>query len=222
MKDLSNRKWGAAPILFLLLLSYAWAAETEKGLPAKTSPTGKVDESTLVQKPPSIVGQKISSQWKMENDEGKQVALPNLMTDKTAVLIFFLSAHDPVTLAYAERIRKIAEDPKNKPLLVMGLSVNQDETLQELKAVADQSDWTFPIYKDVGQNIAVGLKIQTTPQAVLVNSEGVVWYRGAIDDCWLDARKVKDPALRQAIDALLSGKKVTNPEPGYFLGRAIK
>ena len=136
-------------------------------------------------------------------------------------MIFFLSATDPATRACAERISQMGEQYKKKPLFLLALSVNRGESLHDLKALGDRYDWDLPIYRDVDQNIAKGLKVGQTTQ-VLILSRGVVRYSGALDDCWFDQRLVNDRSAARAADALMAGSPVLNPEPGYYSGEAIK
>ena len=206
----SNRKSLAAPILFAFLA--AAIGPFSEAQQAKKAP---VDPDPAVRRPASSLGLKASMTWKVEGDGDDVTAktLGELMPSKKVTLLFFLSARDPATLANAERIAKLSDEALKKSVNVVGLSVGQGETLQELDDLHDQYDWNFPIVRDPDLSIVRGLKASYTPQAMLIDPAGRVRYSGPVDDCWFDARKAKESFLKKALDALLAGKKVSNPEP---------
>ena len=212
----SNRKRRPATILFALLLATG-ALQAQQAKKAG-------DAALPARQPASSLGLKISGQWKIESDGegGGPKTLGELLGKGRAAVLIFLSARDPATLACAERIAKLGDDCLKKPVAVIGVGVGRNETFQELKAVDEQYDWNFPVVRDADLTIARGLKARFTPQVMLIDSAGRVRYSGPIDDCWFDARKAKDPLARNALDALLSGKKISNAEPDYYGGESIR
>lgn len=218
----SNLKYRAAPILFALLLA-AGALQAQQAkkagdaaLPAALDPAAR--------QPASSLGLKVSGEWKIEGDaeEGGPKTLGELLGKGRAAVLIFLSARDPATLACAERIGKLGDDYLKKSVTIIGVGVGRNETFQELKAVDEQYDWNFPVVQDADLAIARGLKARFTPQVMLIDSAGRVRYSGPIDDCWFDARKAKDPLARNALDAFLSGKKISTPEPDTYGGESIR
>ena len=68
----------------------------------------------------------------------------------------------------------------------------------------------FPYLFDESQQIGRAYGARVTPEVFVVDRERRIAYQGAIDDNWQSADQVKKPYLRQALDALLAGRK---PEP---------
>ncbi|MBV9463344.1 MAG: redoxin domain-containing protein [Verrucomicrobiae bacterium] len=169
---------------------------------------------------PTAVGTKMPARLRVANDEGAIAPLGSYFPQGKWVLLLFLGAQDPVTHGYAKRIHELAETYSKKGVWIAGLSVNQQEKLAELKSLAEESEWPFPVYRDLEQNAARALKVNETPIAVLIDPGNVVRYSGAIDDSWSDERLVNDPTLKRALDAALSG--ATIPEaPDVVPGSAI-
>ena len=64
-------------------------------------------------------------------------------------------------------------------------------------------------------NIRYEFGALVTPHAFVLDKEGKLAYRGAIDDSQ-DASKVTKHSLRNAVDAVLAGKKPAEPETKQF------
>ena len=241
MQGPSNRKVRVATMLFALWLVFSPGLNAQKGMNAsKTSkpiskpiskpaskPAAPVPASAPARAvgPGSSIGLKVSGDWKVEadHDEDASKTLGGLLAKGKPAMLFFVSARDPATLANAERIKKLEDDYAKKSVTVIAVGVGRGETYETLKAVAERSDWDFPVVQDVNQNISRGLRAGFTPEVMLIDSGGAVRYAGPIDDSWLDARKAKTPYVRNALDALLAGKKISNPEPDAgYLGAAIR
>ena len=70
----------------------------------------------------------------------------------------------------------------------------------------------MPVLLDSKKEFAAGLKAEATPEVFLLDAEGMVRYRGRIDDTW-SARLKRNPVVRthdlqDAIAAVLAGKPV--------------
>ena len=65
-----------------------------------------------------------------------------------------------------------------------------------------------PYVQDFGSRLAREFGATRTPHIFLFNDENTLVYRGAIDDNARDARKVEEPYLENAIEAMLSGKPI--------------
>jgi thiol-disulfide isomerase/thioredoxin len=209
----SNLKCASVAILFLLASALIWG-ETPKPASVPTVGVAHLD---------SPVGRKISSQWVVDTGEQdeeepkKPVLLSSLFGKNKLIVLLFLSPRDPATLAAADRIKKLAEDYADKPVTFIGLSVNRNESLQELKNLHDKADWHFRVVRDTGQNITRGLDPRFTPEVMVIQS-GVVRYAGPLDDNWYDARLVKHRYVRQVLDALLKGKSAPQLDDSHHYG----
>jgi peroxiredoxin len=235
MRRSSNPKAPCLAILFVFLVLAAGAQPPKSGerkpasrqaaLASKPAAGTQASEPAL----PAVsvthlepsVGLKVSGQWQLETDEGKMVPLASLVPKTGVVVLLFLSPRDPATQAAAERIRKISDEFMKKKVGFLGLSVNRNESLQELKALDDRADWNFPLARDSRQTVVRGLKAKFTPEVMVIQS-GVVRYAGPIDDCWYDARQVKRAYLREVLSALIKDGKTPTLDPAAYGGRAIE
>ena len=74
----------------------------------------------------------------------------------------------------------------------------------------------IPAVIDSRRKIATRSHATVTPEAVLIDSKGDVRYRGRIDNFYAALGKPRQQVtvhdLRDALDAILAGRRVPNPE----------
>jgi hypothetical protein len=74
----------------------------------------------------------------------------------------------------------------------------------------------IPAAIDSARKIANRARATVTPEAVLIDNQGQVRYRGRIDNFYADLGKPRQQVtahdLRDALDAVLAGRRVPNPE----------
>src|SRR5258708_38867078 len=81
--------------------------------------------------------------------------------------------------------------------------------------LAVQHEVEFPSVKDFGGFCARALGVRRTPEAVVLDGEKRLCYRGRIDDQYRLGGVRPAPTthdLKDALEAVLAGKKVGNPE----------
>lgn len=164
------------------------------------------------------IGQPIAD-FKLDDLGGKQQTLAGLK-GKNATVLIFLSARCPVSIAYSERMEKLAQDYKARGVSVIGIASNATETTADLKSHAAEHRMTFPILQDKGNKIADQLGATRTPEVFLLDATGKLVYRGRIDN-QKNAAMVTSNDLRDAIDETLAGKAVTKTRADAF-GCTIK
>lgn len=119
-----------------------------------------------------------------------------------ATVILFLSTICPISNAYTDRIQGLFARYAGKPVRILLLNSNANETEEEARSYSRDVEFPAPLSKDENNVIADRYQARMTPEAVLLDRAGKVRYQGAIDDARNPAR-VKVEALRLAIDALL-------------------
>lgn len=144
------------------------------------------------------------------------------LKDKKAIVVVFTSSHCSFAVRYQERLNTIHQAFTDKPVAFLAINAN-DPTMNDVETIARmraQAPYVFPYLKDVDQAVAEAFDVARNPEAfVLVptakDSFRVV-YRGQIDDNPLDAQLVEKHYLKDAIEAVLAGRKpeVTHTEPG--------
>jgi peroxiredoxin len=167
---------------------------------------------------PPAIGSTIEG-FSLPDVDGTERSLKSLAGEKGTVLLF-IAVQCPVSNAYNERMEKLAQDYKAKGINVIGINSNVAEDGAACKAHASENKLTFTILKDPGNKIADKLGASVTPEAYLLDASNKLLYHGRIDNS-RNAAQVETPDLRNAIDAVLSGKAVEKTEAKAF-GCSIK
>jgi thiol-disulfide isomerase/thioredoxin len=152
--------------------------------------------------------------------DGKDHALADFKEAKL-LLVLFTCNHCPTAQAYEERILKLQADYKEKGVALVAISPNDDQAVrldelgytdlgdsfEDMKLRAKDRGFTFPyLYDGETQKTSKAYGVVATPQAFLFDAERKLRYVGRIDDA--EVKTVTSHDLRNAIDALLAGKKV--------------
>lgn len=152
--------------------------------------------------------------------DGAPLALKELSKGK-AVVVMFIATKCPVSNAYNDRMGALAREYSSKGIQFLGVNSNKSEPAEEVAAHAHAHKLDFPIAKDPGNKIADAYGAQKTPEVFVLSPKGELLYHGRIDESQDDAKNVKSPDLRNALDAILAGKPVANAETKAF-GCTIK
>ena len=147
--------------------------------------------------------------------DGASIPFAELRGEKVTVVLF-LSTKCPISQAYQQRVNRLYRDFSSRTGLKFTiLNANANEPVSEIQQSIRDGGLAFPVYKDFNNRAADAFDAQTTPEAFVLDSKGVVRYHGAIDDATNEAR-VKNHALRNAIEALLAGKAPATSELKAF------
>ena len=156
--------------------------------------------------------------------DGKQVAMkPN---DGFMKVVIFTCNQCPFAKAFEPRIIEIANKWKSRGVHFYAVDSNDDtrwfseETLEAMKERAVEKDYPFPYLKDGDSRIARAYGARVTPHVFLVDGDGVIRYRGYVDD-QADPKKRTSTALTDALGALTNGREVPKAETRAF-GCTIK
>lgn len=133
------------------------------------------------------------------------------------VMIHFWSATCPFVVRYEERLQKITSDYKARGLIVLGIAANDTESDDLIRKVAREHGVNYSVLIDRGHKIADQFGAVTTPHVFLIDSEGKLVYEGSVDDQgWREENPVTKEYVREALDALLRGNSVPNPQTKPF------
>ena len=135
---------------------------------------------------------------------------------KTNVL-FFISSDCPISNSYAPEIQRLCSEYGNKGV---GCSlVYEDVGLDTTSMRKHLNEYRYdgmPAVIDSDRKIANQAKATVTPEAVVIDSHGEIRYRGRIDNFYAALGKPRQQVtahdLRDALDAVLAGRQVPNPE----------
>ncbi len=194
-----NRKW--IPV-------FVWAATVV--LSATVSHAAKLKVGTAAPDWSSIIG-----------IDDKQHSLSDYKDAKLIVTVFTCN-HCPVAIAYEDRLVALQKDYKSKGVRLIAVNVNNlpNDRLGPMKVRAKQKKFNFPYLYDPTQKIGRDYGATVTPHVFVLDKGRKIAYMGAVDDSQ-NSKRVEDHYLRDALDALLAGKKPPQPVTDQF-GCGIK
>jgi peroxiredoxin len=139
--------------------------------------------------------------------DDKRHSLADYKDAKLVVLVFTCN-HCPVAQAYQDRLIGVQKDYQPKGVQLVAVNVNNipDDRLDEMKKRAKDKGFNFPYLYDASQKMGHDYGALVTPHVFVLDKDRKIAYLGAVDDK-MQADEVKTPYLRNALDALLAGKK---------------
>ena len=156
-------------------------------------------------------------EFSLKDVDGMKVSLSDYK-DQKGVIVVFTCNPCPFAKAYEQRIIALHKSYVDQGFPVVAINPNDveispDDTMEKMKARAEEQEYPFPYLKDETQEIYKAYGATKTPHIFLLQNKGgkfKVAYIGAIDDNAMDAGSVTSKYLESAIAALLSG---SNPAP---------
>jgi hypothetical protein len=124
----------------------------------------------------------------------------------TATAVIFVSAVCPMSMEYAERLNQLVADYSSKPVQILVINSNVNETDVEVERQRREARISAPIYRDDG-TVAKLLGATATPTAVVIDKVGEIRYFGLIDNSRIPARATKH-LLQSALESVLAGNGV--------------
>lgn len=133
--------------------------------------------------------------------------------------------HCPVVLAYLERLKAIAREYEERGVAVVMVNSNDaerhpDDSFAAMVRFRDEHDLPFPYLHDEDQEVASAYRTVRTPEVLVFDAERRLRYHGRIDDA-KDPKDVTSHDLREALDALLRGEELAEPET-WAVGCTVK
>ena len=163
-------------------------------------------QSTLLAAPPNIPKQWPDVAGKVHSVAGQPVVLA------------WTGLGCPMSKLYRPRLARLADEFVPKGVRFFLLNSNSQDAPADLKKLA--ADFAFPVVRDAGGQLARRLQVERTTEVLLLDANGQIRYRGAVDDQFgfkeTEAGGVgafRRPAptqayLKQAIVAVLAGRPV--------------
>ena len=138
-----------------------------------------------------------------------------------ANVIFFIATDCPISNSYAPEIQRVCRDYRDKGVAcsLMYEDVETPGTSLDVEVRKHLNDYRYdriPAAVDRRRHVANAAKASVTPQAIVVDRSGSIRYRGRIDNFYAALGKprqqVTERDVRNALDAVLSGRAVIRPE----------
>jgi peroxiredoxin len=132
------------------------------------------------------------------------------------VALVFWSFKCPVSLLYSDRMNRLKDKYGNREVEVLGVDSAANETPAEIRANIEHLKITVPILLDSEGNLAEKLGATRTPSIFVLDGNGILRYRGALDNNRITGDKGRIVYVEDAIDALLLGRDVPVSETRPF------
>ena len=124
----------------------------------------------------------------------------------------FLSTECPISQQYVRELATLQRQFAPKGVLFRAWFPLRTDTPKAIIRFQKTYRLTFSGTPDPAARLAHRLQVRVTPEVVVVQADGQVRYRGAIDDWYVSLGKHRpaptQPYLRDALDALLTGRPV--------------
>ncbi|MCW3017570.1 MAG: hypothetical protein JWO02_4662 [Solirubrobacterales bacterium] len=143
-----------------------------------------------------------------------------------ATVLVFTCNHCPYALAWHDRMLAVARDYADRGVQVLAINPNDatrkpKDSIEHMRHRVEAGELgDVPYLRDETQSVARSYGAQTTPDVFVLDSAGVLRYRGALDADYSDPAQ-NAAWLRSALDAMLDGR---TPDPAQTppVGCSIK
>ena len=141
----------------------------------------------------------------------------NNLYGKKGLLVAFTCNHCPYAQAVWPRLIRLAGFISSLGMNTVGINPNIHPGYPDdaaVKMIEKIKEWgiNFPYLVDETQETAQAFQAQCTPDLYLFDAAHRLVYHGRFDDNWQDESKVKRQELKEAIEALASGKPVSEKQ----------
>ena len=162
---------------------------------------------------------------KMADVGGKNVSLKDAMGENGLLVVFSCNTC-PWVNAWEDRYISVSKLSQKKGVGMIAINPNEGsrgngDSMDDMQSRAKKAKYDFYYTLDKESKLASAFGASRTPQIYLFNNKGTLVYRGAIDDNARRPRKVENPYLMDAINAMVAGKKI-NTASTKALGCGIK
>jgi len=130
-----------------------------------------------------------------------------------AVIVVFMSNCCPHVRSSLEGLKGLQTQLQPQEVTLVGINANDatrspEDSFEKMKAFADSNDLNFPYIRDVNQDVAQCFGARTTPEAFLLDHQGILRYRGSIDKAPEETGGATPGSLRAAVAQLLRGEAI--------------
>jgi len=162
---------------------------------------------------------------KMTGVDGKSVTLAGV-AGKKGTLVVFTCNHCPWAKMWQTRVTEIGNAAGKAGIGMVAINANDpaeypEDDMNGMKQRAKQLGIKFPYVMDATSDVARAFGATRTPEAFLFGADGKLVYHGTVDDSPKDATAVKDAWLKDAVNAVSTGKTVSTAET-KAMGCSIK
>lgn len=145
-------------------------------------------------------------------------SLPRTLDDfgkKKAYVLVFVNTSCPVAQRYLPVLQDLEKEYRARDVQFVALNSAEEDSIIAMATQAVKFEMEFPFVKDFGGICARSLGVRRTPEAVILDRDRVLRYRGRIDDqnrLGGVRQEATTRDLQSALDSVLAGRKVARPE----------
>ena len=138
-------------------------------------------------------------------------------SDKNVLVIIFMCNHCPYVKAVLQRLIALQAETAHQGVQLIGINSNDverypDDSMENMQKITKEKGINFPYLLDVSQEMAKNYDAVCTPDIYVYGTERKLLYRGRIDDNWEHEEKVSQRNLKEAVDCIVTGKKVPDKQ----------
>lgn len=157
--------------------------------------------------------------FKLKNVDGKMLSMADFK-DAKGFIVTFTCNSCPYAIAYEDRLIELHNKyaPKGYPVIAINpndVKVSPKDSYKLMQARAKDKNFPFPYVYDETQEITKAYGATRTPHLYVVQKQKdgslKVAYIGTIDDNYKDASQVQKKYAAEALDELVAGKQVSQP-----------
>jgi len=144
---------------------------------------------------------------------GKTVS-PSVADGKKGLLVMFISRHCPYVQHVKQELARLGKDYAGQ-VGIVAISANDivsypDDSPANLKQMALEAGFSFPICYDESQEVAKAYSAACTPDFFLFDANRSLVYRGQLDDSRPgNGKPLTGNDLRAALDCLIAGRPIS-------------
>ncbi len=157
-------------------------------------------------------GQKVET-FTLQTETGQKIDLADQVGSK-AVVVVFTNAHCPYSQLYQKRLQQISGEYAGRGVkfLFVQPAISTDNTAATTTSNSGAMDMPYAI--DINQKISQQFGATKTPEVFVLQPENGTFtlrYKGAIDDNPQVESYVKEPYLKNALDAVVANQTPAIP-----------
>lgn len=145
-------------------------------------------------------------EFNLNDAQGKRHSLVDHMR-QNGVLVAFICNHCPYVIALADRLATDATILKSRGIGVVAINANDytaypADAPDRMPAFSAKYGFDFPYLIDEDQSVARAYGAVCTPDFFGFNSEGLLQYRGRLDDAGMNGTPDRTPELLNAMQQI--------------------
>ena len=152
----------------------------------------------------------------MQDISGKEISMKSAK-DKNGILVMFSCNTCPYVIKNQARTKAICSYALQHNIGVILINSNEaqrgdDDSFEAMKQYAKDHDYKWYYAVDKNSEVADAFGASRTPECFLFNNDLKLTYHGAINDNPIQPENVKREHLKEAINEMLAGKKISITE----------